>query len=160
MEGMETSNQGVVRTGRQHAATPRGLVRRTQQKAGMVSGCEGTGTLAPSAKHWTTVICHPRQRRSRATQTSTSACCQSDPMVTICRDQRTDTHTHTAHNTIHTTGSVCVGHRRSVPRLAKTCAAFGDIHWGVPNTRTVGRYQRSGSYHSNGWIRPIWSRVP
>jgi hypothetical protein len=39
---METSDHGVVRTGRQHAATPRGLVGRIPHKLGMVFGHEGT----------------------------------------------------------------------------------------------------------------------
>jgi hypothetical protein len=134
MECMETRDHGVVHTGWQHAATPRGLVRRTPHKAGMVSGCEGTGTLAPnkqqmdtapSTKHWTTAIRHPMQRRSRATQTRTNACHHSDPRAPVYIYQRINTHSHTAHNTDHATGSICVGHRRSVPRLAKTRAAFG-----------------------------------
>jgi hypothetical protein len=83
-------------TGRQHAATPRGLARRTPHKAGMVSGYEGTGTMAPnkqqmdtapSTKHRTIVIRHPRQGRSRATETRTNACRHSDPTALVYRDQ-------------------------------------------------------------------------
>jgi hypothetical protein len=131
IEGVETSNHGFVRTGRQHAATPRGLVLETSHKAEMVSGCESTVILAPnkqkmdkapSTKHWTTAIRHPRHRRIRATQTRTNACRHSDPTATVYRDQRTYTHSHTSYNTDHTTGSVRVGHMRSVPRLAKTHA--------------------------------------
>jgi hypothetical protein len=48
MAGMEASDQGAVRTGRQHPANPGCLVRRTSHKAGMVPEHEGTGTMAPN----------------------------------------------------------------------------------------------------------------
>jgi hypothetical protein len=134
MEGMETSDHGAVRTGGQHATTPRGLVRRTSHKSGMVSGHEGTGILAsnkrqmntaPSTEHRTTALLRSKQGGSRNTHTCTHACHHSDPTASVYRDQQTDTYTHTTHNTDHTTGPVCVGHRRSVPHPAKTCTASG-----------------------------------
>jgi hypothetical protein len=133
MEGMETRDHGVVCTGRHHVGTPRGLVHRAPHKSGMVSGYEGTVTMAPnkqqmdtapSTKHRTTAIHHPRQGRRRATQTRTNACHHSDPTASVYIYQRTDTHIHTSHSTYHATCSVCVVHRRRVPRLAKTCAEF------------------------------------
>jgi hypothetical protein len=76
MEGMETSDHGAVRTGRQHVANPGCLVHRTSHKAGMVPGHEGTGTMAPnkrkmdktpSTEHRTAELRHSRHGESRTT---------------------------------------------------------------------------------------------
>jgi hypothetical protein len=54
MEGTETSDYGVVRTGRYHVSTPRSLVHITPQKAAMVPGYEGTGNMAPEKQQMDT----------------------------------------------------------------------------------------------------------
>jgi hypothetical protein len=47
MEGMETSDYGVVCKERWHVATSWTLVCRTSHKAKMEFRCEGTGNMAP-----------------------------------------------------------------------------------------------------------------